>query len=249
MGSTAVHSFDGSLTITLTVSNLASIVNPTVIHVLDGGGQETFTPTVSGSKLTIEGVRGLSSFAVLAAADVPSSTGSSFTDVSSTAYYADAVAWAVENNVTSGTTSTTFSPNAGCTRAQVVTFLWRANGSPAAAASGTFTDVPGTAYYAQAVAWAVSKGITGGTTATTFSPDSVCTRAQVVTFLYRAQGSPAVGGAGSFTDVPSGAYYADAVSWAVTNSVTSGVTATTFSPNTTCTRAQVVTFLYRALAK
>ena len=172
----------------------------------------------------------------------------SFRDVSNSAYYADAVRWAVEQGITTGTTADTFSPNSGCTRAQIVTFLWRANGSPApSSAENPFTDVNAGAYYADAVLWAVEQGITGGTTATTFSPDSGCTRAQAATFLWRASGSPAAGESG-FADVADGAYYADAVNWAVANGVTQGTAAGTFSPNTACTRAQIVTFLYRAMA-
>lgn len=172
----------------------------------------------------------------------------SFRDVSNSAYYADAVRWAMEQGITTGTTADTFSPNSGCTRAQIVTFLWRANGSPApSSAENPFTDVNAGAYYADAVLWAVEQGITGGTTATTFSPDSGCTRAQAATFLWRASGSPAAGESG-FADVADGAYYADAVNWAVANGVTQGTAAGTFSPNTACTRAQIVTFLYRAMA-
>lgn len=172
----------------------------------------------------------------------------SFWDVSNGAYYADAVRWAVEQGITTGTTANTFSPNSGCTRAQIVTFLWRAKGSPAPrSAENPFTDVNGGAYYADAVLWAVEQGITGGTAATTFSPDSGCTRAQAATFLWRASGSPAAGES-NFSDVADSAYYADAVDWAVANSVTQGTAAGTFSPNAACTRAQIVTFLYRAMA-
>ena len=246
VGSTSVHNFDGSLSITLTVSGLRNMSDPVVVHVMDNGEMETYTPTISGDQVTIDGVRSLSSFAVMESADVPNTKpAGSFADVSSGAYYYDAVVWAVQNGVTSGTSATAFAPDASCTRAQVVTFLWRANGSPAVADTGKFVDVPTTAYYAQAVAWAVEKGITGGTSATTFSPDAVCTRAQVVTFLHRAEGSPKASGS-SFNDVDGGAYYADAVAWAVQNGVTAGTSATTFAPNATCTRAQVVTFLYRA---
>ena len=173
-----------------------------------------------------------------------------FTDVPTDAYYAAAVQWAVEKGVTGGTTATTFSPDAACTRAQVAAFLWRANGSPAPTAANPFTDVPDGVYYHDAVLWAVEKGITGGTTAATFSPDAPCTRAQVVTFLHRAASSPApAAGAGTFTDVADGAYYAAAVQWAVEKGITGGTTAATFSPDAVCTRAQVVTFLYRALGK
>ena len=170
---------------------------------------------------------------------------SHFTDVSKDAYYYDAVLWAVENGITSGTSSTTFSPNDPCTRAQIVTFLWRAAGSPTVNASNPFTDVAKGEYYYDAVLWAVANGITSGTSSTTFSPNDTCTRAQAVTFLYRAKNSPTVSGANSFTDLTSGAYYINAVQWAVNTGVTSGTSGTTFSPDQTCTRAQIVTFLYR----
>ena len=172
-----------------------------------------------------------------------------FTDVASNAYYADAVLWAVENDVTNGTSATTFSPNASCTRAQMVTFLWRASGSPEPQSTfNPFTDVASNAYYADAVLWAVENGITNGTSETTFSPDATVTRGQTVTFLYRDAGSPAASASGTFTDVAADAYYAAAVQWAVSEGVTNGMTSTTFQPNGDCTRAQIVTFLYRYLA-
>ena len=173
-----------------------------------------------------------------------------FSDVPEGAYYTDAVAWAVEKGVTSGTSSTTFSPNADCTRAQIVTFLWRAAGSPAPKSKeSSFADVAADAYYSDAVRWAVENGITSGTSATTFSPNATCTRAQTVTFLWRSQKSPADGAANAFTDVAEGTYYTDAVKWAVKNGITSGTSATTFSPNADCSRAQIVTFLYRCLGE
>lgn len=167
-----------------------------------------------------------------------------FTDVSTSAYYYDAVLWAVENGVTEGTSSTTFSPDMVCTRAQMVTFLWRAAGSPRATGSNPFTDVQTGSYYYDAVLWAVEQGITSGTSATTFAPDATCARAQTVTFLYRANGSPAVSGS-SFSDVPVDAYYANAVVWAISEGITNGTSATTFSPDNACTRAEIVTFMYR----
>ena len=171
-----------------------------------------------------------------------------FTDVPASAYYYDAVYWAVENGVTNGTSNTTFSPDASCTRAQMVTFLWRAAGSPEPESSvNPFTDVPASAYYYDAVLWAVEQGITNGTSATTFGPDVTVTRGQTVTFLWRYDGSPAVSGSG-FDDVVSDAYYADAVAWAAGEGVTSGTSATTFSPSNDCTRGQIVTFLYRYMA-
>lgn len=168
-----------------------------------------------------------------------------FTDVSTSAYYYDAVAWAVENGITEGTSATTFSPDMVCTRAQMVTFLWRAAGSPKPTTTNNpFTDVQSSAYYYEAVLWAVEQGITNGTSATTFSPDATCTRAQTVTFLWRSNSAPVVSGS-SFADVPADAYYANAVAWAVSEGVTNGTSATTFSPDATCTRAQIVTFLWR----
>ena len=173
-----------------------------------------------------------------------------FTDVAGDAYYADSVAWAVENNVTSGVSATSFAPNASCTRGQMVTFLWRANGSPEPKSTATsFTDVKSGAYYEKAVAWAVENNVTTGTSATTFSPGATVTRGQSVTFLWRANGSAAAAGASAFTDVAASAYYASAVAWAVENNVTNGTGAATFSPNADCTRAQIVTFLYRSIVK
>ena len=169
-----------------------------------------------------------------------------FNDVKPGDYFYDAVNWAVEKGITTGTSATTFSPNASCTRAQIVTFLWRASGSPEPkTASNPFTDVAANAYYCKAVLWAVENGITTGTSATTFSPDAPCTRAQGVTFLWRANGSKAASTAASFTDVASDAYYAPAVAWAAEQNVTGGVGNGLFSPDTTCTRAQIVSMLYR----
>ena len=170
-----------------------------------------------------------------------------FTDIAEGAYYADAVAWAIQNKVTSGVSATTFAPNASCTRGQMVTFLWKAAGSPEPKSLTTaFTDVKSGAYYEKAVAWAVENKVTTGTSATTFSPDATVTRGQSVTFLWKANNSPAAEGTSAFTDVAAGVYYAPAVAWAVEKGVTSGMSATTFSPNSNCTRAQIVTFLYRA---
>ena len=169
----------------------------------------------------------------------------SFADVPANAYFADAVKWAVDKGVTNGLSDTMFGPYASCTRAQIVTFLWRAAGSPEPKAMSSFTDVPASAYYAKAVAWAIENGITNGMTETTFAPDATCTRGQSVTFLYRALKGTASGSA-NFTDVKSDAFYADAVNWAVASDVTNGTSNTTFSPNADCTRAEIVTFLYRA---
>lgn len=170
-----------------------------------------------------------------------------FTDVSKSAYYYDAVLWAVENGVTNGTTATTFSPDATVTRAQMVTFLWRAHGAPAATGSNPFADVDKDDYYYDAVLWAVENGVTNGTTATTFRPDAPVTRAQAVTFQWRAAGSPATSG-DSFDDVAADTWYTNAVTWAVEQGITNGTSPTTFSPETAVSRAQAVTFLYRELA-
>ena len=169
-----------------------------------------------------------------------------FVDVATGSYYEDAVDWAVENGITKGTDDTHFSPDGICTRAQAVTFLWRAAGSPKPEPCAMpFTDVPVGSYYYDAVLWAVENGITKGTSDTTFSPNMTCTRAQIVAFLWRSEKSPAAGTANPFADVKSDAYYADAVLWAVKENITKGTTSTTFSPNADCTRAQIVTFLWR----
>ena len=173
-----------------------------------------------------------------------------FVDVPEGSYYEEAVNWAVEKGITTGTDATHFSPDGICTRAQAVTFLWRAAGSPAAKSSTMpFADVKAGSYYYDAVLWAVENGITKGTSDTMFSPDATCSRAQIVTFLWRSQKSPAAGTANPFTDVKASAYYADAVLWAVKEDVTKGTTNTTFSPDANCTRAQIVTFIWRALAE
>ena len=173
-----------------------------------------------------------------------------FKDVKESDYFYDAVLWAVAEGVTTGTSSTTFSPNASCTRAQVVTFLHRAAGSPEPASSeNPFKDVKESEYYYKAVLWAVEEGVTTGTSSTTFSPNASCTRAQVVTFLHRASGSPEpASSTNPFKDVAQGEYYSDAVLWAVEKGITTGTGDTTFSPNATCTRGQIVTFLYRYMA-
>ena len=169
-----------------------------------------------------------------------------FIDVPAGSYFYEAVMWAVENGVTTGISASRFDPNGVCTRAQAVTFLWRAAGSPAPETSTMpFTDVPVGSYYYDAVLWAVENGITKGTSDTTFSPNMTCTRAQIVTFLWRSEKSPAAGTANPFADVKSTAYYAGAVLWAVKEDITKGTTGTTFSPDADCTRAQIVTFLWR----
>jgi len=172
-----------------------------------------------------------------------------FEDVAEDQYYALPVDWAVQKGVTTGMSATIFAPDAECTRGQIVTFLWRAAGQPEPSSSkNPFKDVKSSDYYYKAVLWAVEEGITTGTSADTFSPDSGCTRAQVATFLWRAQGKPAAASKNPFSDVKKGEYYYEAVIWAVENGVTTGTSATTFAPNATCTRGQIVTFLYRAIA-
>lgn len=181
---------------------------------------------------------------------IDSSESLPFTDVAASAYYYDAVKWAAAEGITGGTTATTFSPNAPCTRAQIVTFLWRAAGSPAPHGNVTgFEDVAENAYYADAVLWAAEQGITGGIGNGKFSPDATCTRSQSVTFLYRAAGSPAVSSSAAFCDVTADNYYANAVAWAAQNGVTGGIGEGLFGPANDCTRAQIVTFLYRWLVK
>ena len=173
---------------------------------------------------------------------------SSFADVKSDDYFFDAVKWASEQEITNGITKDSFMPDNGCTRAQIVTFLWRAAGSPEPEKLSDFTDVPSDKYYAKAVAWAVENGITTGLTEELFAPDATCTRAHSVTFLYRAAKASADGET-SFTDVDAGAYYAAAVKWATDNGITNGISADRFGPDNTCTRAQIVTFLWRLYAE
>ena len=173
-----------------------------------------------------------------------------FTDVPEDSYYEDAVLWAVNKGITSGTSATTFAPDSICTRAQAVTFLWRAAGSPAPETSAMpFVDVPAGSWYYDAVLWAVEQGITSGTSATTFAPDLNCTRAQIVTFLWRTAGSPAVSGSAAFDDVAADAYYAQAVKWAEADGITSGIGDGLFGSDNDCTRAQIVTFIYRYMEK
>ena len=201
---------------------------------LNDQGNDKYTFTMPAGKVNVD-----AAFSKIAA-------GVSFRDVAQNAYYYDAVQWAVEKGITEGTSATTFSPDASCTRAQMVTFLWRAAGSPAPkSAANPFKDVSTNDYYYSAVLWAVENGITSGTSADTFAPNATVTRGQTVTFLYRAAGSPAVSG-GSFSDVAADAYYANAVAWASQHNITSGVGNGNFAPNADCTRAQIVTLLYRA---
>ena len=217
---------------TLTVTDK----NGDQVKLTEKSGKYTFT--MPASKVTVKATF----------AEVVTEPENPFVDVADDAYYFDAVLWAAENGITGGTDATHFSPNATCTRAQAVTFLWRAAGSPAPKSSVmTFTDVAEGSYYHDAVLWAVENGITKGTSDTTFSPNAECTRAQIVTFLWRSQKSPAADSVNPFTDVAADAYYAGAVLWAAENGITGGTTATTFSPSNDCTRAQIVTFLFRCL--
>ena len=179
---------------------------------------------------------------------VKSAVSTGFADVPANAFFADAVKWAVDKGVTNGLTDTMFGPYEPCTRGQIITFLWRAAGSPEPKTAVSFADVPAGSYYAKAVAWAIENGITNGVTDTTFAPDATCTRGQGVTFLYRALKGSA-GATSSFVDVPTNAFYADAVGWAVSGKVTDGTSNTTFSPDDNCTRGQIVTFLFRAYSK
>ena len=172
-----------------------------------------------------------------------------FVDVAEGSYYEEAIDWAVEKGITNGVSSNMFAPNDPCTRAQIVTFLWRAAGSPAPKSMSSFTDVPADAFYAKAVAWAVENGITSGTGESKFSPNATCTRAQAVTFLYRASGSPAVSSSAEFSDVATNAYYADAVAWAAKKGITTGIGGGLFGSDNDCTRGQIVTFLWRAMAE
>ena len=169
-----------------------------------------------------------------------------FTDVVPTAYYADAVQWAVEKDITSGTSANTFSPGVTCSKAQILTFLWRANGSPEPTASNPFTDIKPSDYFYKAAVWAAEKGMVSGTT---FGANIDCTRAMTVEYIWKAAGSPSTSNKASFTDVPANANYAQAVAWAVEQKITSGTGKNTFSPSFTCTRGQIVTFLYRALGQ
>jgi len=171
-----------------------------------------------------------------------------FKDVKKSDFYYDAVQWAVAQGITTGTGPTTFSPNESCTRAQAVTFLWRAAGQPAVKnAKNPFVDVKKSDYFYKAVLWAAESGVTSGTSATKFSPDDTCTRGQIVTFLWRAQSGKKVNASNPFKDVKASDYYYSAVLWAVRNGVTTGTSPTTFGPSENCTRGQIVTFLYRAM--
>lgn len=203
-------------------------------------GNNKYTFRMPASDVTVD--------AVFVKKEAPAPAPVNFTDVMSGAYYYDAVQWAVAQGITNGTGANGFSPDAPCTRGQIVTFLWRAAGSTISYGDINFADVQPTDYYFNAVRWAVEQGITNGTGANTFDPNAACTRAQAVTFLYRYANSPAASGVNVFADVPADAYYADAVRWAVANQITNGTGAASFSPDGICTRGHIVTFLYRDLA-
>ena len=210
----------------------------------ENAGEKTYTCTRCGSTRT-EVIPATGGYIPCDGVNCP---GKAFADMPAKGNWAhDPIDWAVSNEITNGTSASTFSPEEGCTRAQVVTFLWRAAGQPVPASStNPFNDVKEGTYYYNAVLWAVEKGITNGTSDTTFSPDETCTRAQIVTFLWRYEGEPAPTSIDNpFTDVKTSAYFGNAVLWAVENGITNGTSATTFAPEDTCTRAQVVTFLYR----
>ena len=230
---------EGSLTWTSSKPAVAAVDNSGKVTA-KGEGTATITVTC--------GTKSAACTVTVSKPLVPEVPGTSFTDVPAGAYYEEAVGWAVEKGITKGTSDSTFTPDGVCTRAQAVTFLWRAAGSPAAKATSLpFADVKAGSYYDDAVRWAVENGVTVGTSATTFSPNATCSRAQIVTFLWRAQKSPAAGSANPFDDVAGSAYYADAVQWAVQKNITKGTGATAFSPDANCIRAQIVTFLYRSM--
>lgn len=244
---------NGSVNISSTSAKRGSIVTITVtpdagyvldkLTVTDKDGKELSLTKKSDTEYTFVMPAGKVEIQPSFVKQAPSQA---FVDVKTSDYFYDAVLWAVEKGITNGTSAETFSPEAPCTRAQIVTFLWRAAGSPVVNYAMNMTDVPADAYYAEAVRWALSEGITTGTSADQFSPDATCTREQAVTFLWRAAGSPAVSGGSAFEDVGADDYYARAVAWAAQNGVTNGISQVLFGTGNDCTRAQIVTFLYRA---
>ena len=211
------------------------------LTVLDSKGKALPLTDKGGGMFTFTMPNGQVEVKAVFAAEVKTA---SFRDVPVDAYYYDAVKWAAEKGITTGQADGLFGSDRSCTRAQIITFLWRAAGSPVVNYAMEMGDVSADAYYAEAVRWALSRGITSGTGGGAFSPDDACTRAQAVTLLARALSAKA-GSAANFTDVPADAYYAQAVSWAVENGITTGVGGGRFDPNATCTRAQIATFLYR----
>ena len=244
---------NGSVNISSTSAKRGSVVTITVtpdagyvldkLTVTDKDGKELSLTKKSDTEYTFVMPAGKVEITPSFVKQTPSQA---FVDVKTGDYFYDAVLWAVEKGITNGTSAETFSPEDPCTRAQIVTFLWRAAGSPVVNYAMDLSDVAGDAYYAEAVRWALSEGITTGTSADQFSPDATCTREQAVTFLWRAAGSPTVSGESAFEDVGADAYYARAVAWAAQNGVTNGISQALFGTGSDCTRAQIVTFLYRA---
>lgn len=247
---------NGSVTVSPTSAKRGSVVTITVtpdagyvldkLTVTDKDGKELSLTKKSDTEYTFVMPAGKVEITPSFVKQTPSQA---FVDVKTGDYFYDAVLWAVGKGITNGTSAETFSPEAPCTRAQIVTFLWRAAGSPVVNYAMDLSDVAGDAYYAEAVRWALSEGVTTGTSADQFSPDATCTREQAVTFLYRAAGSPAVSGESAFEDVGADAYYARAVAWAAQNGVTNGISQALFGTGSDCTRAQIVTFLYRDRAQ
>ena len=223
--------------------NIIDDVPPELLEMIQGSSNDAAqNPAQGGGSVETVSIKGI---------DVPLADGTSvhlpFEDIAAGAYYTEAVAWAYANDITAGVTEQSFGPDATCTRGQMVTFLWRAAGCPEPAGTASaFSDVVAGAYYEKAVAWAVENRITDGVGDGRFDPNGIVNRAQTVTFLYRAKGAPATAASESFTDVASGAYYENAVAWAVANEVTNGMGDGAFAPNANCVRGQTVTFLYRA---
>lgn len=216
----------------------------TILGVLkQGTAVETFGETNGWYLIKYNGQDGYISKAYTTT-EKPNAPTVKFTDVSQSDWFYEPVMWAVSNNITAGVSETKFAPNQTCTRAQAVVFLWNQAGRPTVSRKNAFTDVKSSDWYYKAVQWAVSKGITGGTSKTTFSPNKTCNRAEIVTFLWNRAGKPTVSTKNPFTDVKSSDWYYKAVQWAVANGVTGGTSKTTFSPKKACTRAQIVTFLY-----
>ena len=229
-------------TVTITVKPDSGYVLES-LAVVDGSGNEQKLTDLGEGRYTFTMPSG--KVEVKATFQEDNSVLNVFYDVPNDAYYFEAVKWAVGKNITNGVSENLFGPDQACTRAQIVTFLWRAAGSPVVNYAMDLTDVPADAYYAEAVRWALSEGITTGTGEGTFSPDAACTRAQAVTFLARALDGKTEGAA-NFQDVLAGSYYAEAVAWAVETGVTNGISETLFGPDQACTRGQIVTFLFRA---
>ena len=243
-------------TIKATAGTGGSITPSGNVSVREGGDKTfTITPdkgyTVSNVKIDGRSIGAVKSYTFenvkrAHTIEVSFTRANEFIDVPAGSYYDDAVLWAVENGITTGASASRFDPNGICTRAQAVTFLWRAAGSPKPETrTMPFTDVPVGSYCYDAVLWAVENGITKGTSDTTFSPNDTCTRAQIVSFLWRSEKTPVASSRNPFTDVKPGAYYLDAVLWVVESGITKGTTAMKFSPDADCTRAQIVTFLWR----